>query len=266
MKRKSSITQLNTAYFQSLLLSGDVNNCETAISFAKTCNYDLDNSQLFGCLEKDMQQSMLEIWISISPLIAKEMIQALFDILIRTNADKAKNLPDLFVFANNMSRRIYPTIFYCILTCEHLFQKSKIVKIISSWSPKTIESFCLLFVLVESFCDIEETYHILNHMYADGNPCLAQILNLSFIIPFQKLLQFIPIIELDLYYDKQWHLFETMSITNSAHVQAVGRAGRVIMEQYRIDRETLLCEIFASMPKEMSFLINEFGKRPCIEV
>jgi hypothetical protein len=174
---------------------------------------------------------------------------------------KAKNLPDMFILADNTTNRIYPKIFECLLTCPHLFDKSNVVDVLCRWWPVCEESCLLLFLLVETCCTIEEAYRILQGTQ-NGNTYLVRILNRDLILPFQKLLQFLPIVEIDLFFNLKWNSMETLMMSKSAHFQELGRTARQIMEEYRMYRQMFIFEHLDGLPSEICFIINEFGKRP----
>lgn len=258
----SSSTKTNTCIFQSLYFS---NHYDAAILFAKNCNHDLDNSQIFEKSETP-DKTLLEHWANIMEDSAMHIeqfngtVKSLFNILLKTHADGAENVPDLFLIADTASQYIHRTTFECLLTTPHLFNRSTAVRRVQNWQPTQPENLLFIILILENIATDDEIYKFLNSSQGQTRFWKKSISFLQTPL-FGKLLSLIPLIEIDFFVDSAWITMENLLTREDVSFQSLAKIGRDSMEQYRNNRVTIVLEYLQFLSRDVCFIINDFNKR-----
>jgi hypothetical protein len=271
MSKRRKITtnqiQLNSAIFQSLLFGDLVQNYDEALKFAIQCDYNLDNSCLYGAEKQNENRCVLEAWTSLNRFISTQYslndktMQALFDILLKTNAHCALNIPNLFLAAQKFNY-VSEVTFQCLLTRPDLFDVGYVLYTIASWKSTNMNNIFMKCLQIST--THVNAYEVLNQLH-DKN-ILILIVNSNLMECLQKLLECVPVLEIDWFSGFQWISIEEINLQRSSKIEfrAMLRCVREMVEMYRGDRATYVIEFLNSLSKDICNIINDFGKRPII--
>lgn len=258
---------LNSARFQSLLLSDQRFDHIVALNFAKECNFNMDNSFSF-----QTPHSLFEYWVKLNRFITKNhsldsnVITELFDILMKTNAHKVKISTNLYKLANSFDY-CSETTFRCLVSRCDIFGIDGALLYLACCTSGTnthqIFGQCADLTFQDKNC-----YFLFNEIIPGRQNILARIVQKNDINFLQKLLEYIPIVELDfvISFDCPWISLEQLIQTEipKCHIQihAIVKCARDLFECYRMERQDFILKEYSFLSKDICNLINQFGERP----
>lgn len=280
---------MNSAHFQGLLFSGD---CEMALQWAQKCSSALDSSRLYGVDRQNSGGTVFEAWARISGKVST--IEALFNVLLKTNAHKAPELVgkdmylaafsgDLIQIANLECLLSRPDLFP--IDSEGLCALNLASRLSSSSDPDWVTRIIL--GLVRLTAKHPDCYSLFNRMGVFNgelsNP-LRSMINRSNSEALGALLAYIPLVDLDVFTlpmaecsncaehrctEHRWFSAEEWWELKKDEATVAGwmiRAARNDLEDYRRRRDLQVQQMWQEnmlplMPTVCG-IINAYGSRP----
>lgn len=285
----SNFVRLNSAVFQSFLFADNkVDYCE-ALKFAASCDNQLDNSKLYGT-GNNSDLSVIRAFATMhhshkapkQQRLSDHDINELFDIILRTGGAMKLTKENVYHLADNSTPR---AVFECFLDHHEIFGLEGALENASWWdfNGSDINSCRIFTKCIQLTCSDANAYQLFNNVTSSsvGSPLWIAIAQNN-IYSVQKILERVPLVELDLFVAcdrcsfcakneqcsfSEWTFVEdaVSSFANlhtaNAQVRALAFAAREILEDYRKQRELELQSIML-LPPNLVDIINTYGTRP----